>query len=1170
MTILQRDRYSSPSLPRHLVRRSGLMRLFTSLDACKLCTVIAPAGYGKTTSVALFSSVTNDYAFRWVFLLKPDADFHTFVSKVSKSINSIYPDFSEAFWLQYDQMNLGTQLAPDKAQRFGYMVGELLDDRLTEELVLVLDDYHFVSKDENIKSFVTGLLEGSPPHFRVVITSRMSVDLDLMLLLARQQLLQISIDDLRFSEAETEEFISKQLELKKSEEELDKEFISELYTLTDGWAASLVLAVGRLRLRNITEQRQLLADLSSAKTTINQYLSEQVFEAQTSSVQLFLLATSVLPNFSQELSGLLLEEIAPYQHELPVKIGDQDKSVDDKILNAKEILELLVKMQLLNESDDNPPLYNYHQLLRDFLISKVPQKVRLKLHETCGYYFEQDAPELAAGFFILSENGHKSLACLRRLIDGHPRLSLTRLQDQLQETKRLSLTPIEQKELIYLQAKVEHGLGNIDTSENLIRRHLQQENISENNNLLYLTKLLHLKNLNSQQRFGDLKELAQVLIEELKNSDNTSQIEVQVMLILAMAIAQTPSGPEDALRAMKILNEAWELSKKFGAEELESEVLRVRYFVAQEIDYEQTVQAFKDRETNSKGTSTINRITALQDYAFMQVSLGNFAEAKPRILECLDLSENFSYSSAIHTSQFLLAECLGAEGKFDEAIKNYEQAVVYYLPVSPQISLTILYRMTECAFYKGDIPMAENCTARSNIVYKQHKNEHFDTKLILHLSSFFCALTKKDFKQANDALAKAFYLFPETSREMESRRAELYLLQANLSLLSNADIDSFIITASKYVDLISQAAPEVRHLTLKFHWRLAEAVFRELFSLIDSLEPRQSKALQEFLQKKRHLIARDLLSIVIEQKRSLGIFDTVSEHTIENEAAQTKHTSSPPSKTKKNLIRIQTFGGLKIYSDETEGHKPNIESQPVLTDENLSTSALKATFKILLINHQKPVSTDELFEYVWPNSSSKYHIHMLRNAISRIRKTFITAGLIDREKELISKTESGYILNLGVHGIDYFYDVEEFDYQIHQAQRAYESDLPKKAADHYQKAISIYKGDFLVDDRYEAWVANRQESLKDTYLEALLFLAKFSFSNKRDGEVINVCEQLLKLNPISEEAYEMIIKVHLNRGIYSEARKTFDRCKKAFRKELNTFPPLRIERLVSDERKTEK
>ncbi|NTW49062.1 MAG: hypothetical protein HGB19_04880 [Chlorobiales bacterium] len=1169
MKTLQRDRYAAPPLPHHLVRRSGLMRLFSSLDACKLCTVIAPAGYGKTTSVTLFSSVTNDYAFRWVFLQKPDADFHTFVSKVSKSISSLYSDFEEAFWLQYDQFNLGTQRSPDKVQRFGYMVGELLDDRLTEEFVLVLDDYHFVLKDEDIKLFVTGLLEGSPPHFRIIITSRMSVDLDLMLLLSRQQLLQINIDDLRFSEDETEEFILKQLELSKSEQELDRDFISELYTLTDGWAASLVLAVGRLRQRNISEQQKLLSDLSATKTTINQYLSEQIFDAQPTEVQLFLLATSVLPNFSLQLAGLLLNKINEFRHELPVKLSNEKSASDNgKEMTAEEIAGQLLKMQLLYESADDPPQYNYHQLLRDFLISKIPHEIRLKLYHTCGQHFEEGFPETAIGYYLLSEDGHKSLACLSCLIEGHPRLSLNRLQQQLNETKGLNLTAEEQKELTYLRAKIEHALGNIETSESLIRRYLQPEAISEINELPYLTKLLHLKNLNSQQRFGDLKEPAQALIEELKDSGSPNpMIEVQATLILGMAIAQAPSGPDDGLRAMKILDEAWELCKKANADELESEVLRVRYFVAQEIGYEQTVQAFKDRETNSKGTSIINRITALQDYAFMQVSLGNFAEARPRVVECLDLSENYSYSSAIHTSQFLLAECLAAEGKFDDAVRNYEQAVVYYLPISPQTSLTILYRMTECALYKGDIAMAENCAARSNIIYKQYKSEHFETRLALYFSSFFSSLTKQDFKQAHDALAKAFYLFAGKSEEMSSQWAEVNLFQAYLSLSSGAEADAFITSASKYMDSINLTTTEVRNIAIKLHWRLAEAVFQELLSLIDSLEPRQSKAIREFLQKNNRQLIRDILSFVIEQKRSLGIFDIAPEQASEKQVL-VKPVSSASSEPKRKLIRIQTFGGLKIYLDDAEGHKPKTESDPVLTDAMLSTSALKATFKILLINHQKPVSPDELFEHVWPNSSSKYHIHMLRNAISRIRKTFVAAGLIEREKELISKTEAGYSLNFGVHGIDYFFDIEEFDYQIHQAHRAYESDLPKKAASHYQKAISLYKGDFLVDDRFEAWVANRQESLKDTYLEALLFLANYSFIHKRTGEVIAFCEQLLKLNPISEEAYELLIKIHLNRGIYSEARKVFERCRKAFRKELNTFAPLRIERLLADERKS--
>jgi DNA-binding SARP family transcriptional activator len=262
------------------------------------------------------------------------------------------------------------------------------------------------------------------------------------------------------------------------------------------------------------------------------------------------------------------------------------------------------------------------------------------------------------------------------------------------------------------------------------------------------------------------------------------------------------------------------------------------------------------------------------------------------------------------------------------------------------------------------------------------------------------------------------------------------------------------------------------------------------------------------------------------------------------------------------MLRIQTFGQFKLslFYDDELGQK----LEKIISDQSFPNSASLQAFKILLIEHHNTVSTDQLIEYIWPNSYSEFHQKMLQNAVSAIRKTFYKNGILSRQADFLVKTESGYTLNLGKRGIDYIADVEEFLLLIKKAKEAEKEGLAKMCAMLYQDAIDLYQGDFLENDRFEIWVAFTQGNLKDHYLQALLYLAEYNFQNNQLAQTENFCNRILTLDPISETAYEILIKTCRKRKLLSKAHKVFRRCKKAYRKELNTFPPLHIERLIKE------
>jgi|GEM_PF-3425948 len=1122
--------FSPPPLPRALVNRLDILWLLQDIEYVKLCAIIAPAGYGKTTSASLFANRNKKtYRFIWLSLQLFDEDFYTFLRKFSFALSSLSPEFEDTFWIKYDNLNLKKDPSEKHIHQFGYIIGEWLNDLLTEELIIVFDDYQYVNPSKFIKSFISGFIDGSPQHLKLMFTSRTGLNLNTMKYLASQSYLEVSKHDLKFTQQEIKELLNLNL-TQPSQENVPDSFIHQLHVLTGGWAASLILAISRLRKSKI--QTEVSLDFQT-KETINKYLSEQVFQDLASEIQLFMLAISVISEFSKTLAKKLFFEIKKYTEELlflsPVSKGD---------LETDDIIKELVSAQLITSSENQTSNYYTHPLLRDFLIAKLPEHIKVVLYKTCGNYYEHKDPILSLEFNVLGKNPKKCISLLWHMLEGSITVSLTRLKTKLSEIKLLTTESEDQKTLLFLNAKIEHLLGHITTS-NLLLSELQSSYITKTNSyLFYHIELLNIDNAYHKPDFEKIKEKSSALISTLKKSQllTAKSLYAKALIHLSYSQAQLSSDFEGIKRSLDFINEAWEITKDLKDGHLLENLFRANYFIALEYDVEEVIKRFQDRYEQVKSSNPKARIDLLKDYAFMQISLGNFHDATDKISKGLALAENYTYESAIATLNFLLAECELAKGDFQNAHEHYSVAANYFFSVSASNTLAIYMMQQINAFYSNRNQDTKQILDRAYEVFQ--KIEAPTLMNIAHYkhNEIFHALVKNQDQQALTLVLNLIEKFQPVNRYSVTILSELVLYKAYI--LMRQQNEQFIETVTAFLDLIRNIPKIQAETALKRHWRIAEQVMMHAQTV-------QSKPNNPTLEIEK------ALELIIKQKRDLGLFQPVKQQS-EKEPIQ----GFDP----KTLLHIQTFGEFKLWRvkpEDTSGDSLNN-----ITEKHFPNTASIQAFKILLIHHHEPVNTDTLIEYIWPNSVSEYHPKMLQNAISAIRKTLHNNGLVERNIPFIVKSEYGYRLNLGTHGMDYFCDIEEFNFLFKQAKIAESQDDSQKAAKFYQQTIDLYKGDFLEADRFEIWSAYTQESLKDMYLQALIYLAEYHYQKHHLAKTETFCNKILDIDPIAETAYELLIKICRERKLLSKAHKVFKRCKKAFRKELNTFPPLHIERMV--------
>ncbi|MET8152357.1 BTAD domain-containing putative transcriptional regulator [Actinoplanes sp. NPDC049668] len=147
----------------------------------------------------------------------------------------------------------------------------------------------------------------------------------------------------------------------------------------------------------------------------------------------------------------------------------------------------------------------------------------------------------------------------------------------------------------------------------------------------------------------------------------------------------------------------------------------------------------------------------------------------------------------------------------------------------------------------------------------------------------------------------------------------------------------------------------------------------------------------------------------------------------------------------------------------------------------------------LLLNANRPVSTNRLIDVVWGDESPSTARQQTQNSIGMLRSALAAAGAESR----IHRQSATYTLEIEEAQIDSFV----FRSQCTQAQRAVECGDGDRAALHLEEALALWCGPALEDIHSAALLANAEE-LEARRLEAAQALVATRFEQGRHTEMI--------------------------------------------------------------------
>jgi len=286
-TKLMPPRFSATSIQ----RKELLTRLDNGLTK-KLTLVVAPTGFGKTTLVSMWLA-SRRFPSAWVTLDENDNDPSRFWIYICSALRTLDSSVGKS--------TLSALTAP-QLPSFQTLLTPLINDlaQLKDPGALVLEDYHAI-KSIQINEGISFLIQHLPESLHIILITRTDPDVPLAILRARDELIEINSNNLRFNQTETEAFLSRTVRAN-----FPASTATRLLQKTNGWVAGLRLAALSLQNKNNPiEIEKLIQSFSGSDHYVADYLIKEVFESQPESVQSFLLKTC----FFRRLTGSLCDAI---------------------------------------------------------------------------------------------------------------------------------------------------------------------------------------------------------------------------------------------------------------------------------------------------------------------------------------------------------------------------------------------------------------------------------------------------------------------------------------------------------------------------------------------------------------------------------------------------------------------------------------------------------------------------------------------------------------------------------------------------------------------------------------------------------------------------------------------------------------------------------------------
>ncbi|MEI4800769.1 LuxR C-terminal-related transcriptional regulator [Bacillus sp. FJAT-51639] len=348
----------TPTPRKNYVRREKLLKKLETLCDYKLVVVKGSAGSGKTTICSSFVKENPEFSITWITLDKENNNVFSFWYYMLESMR-VYIEEIEDIISVFQMI-----MHKDDMKRIIVSLINLLSKK--DDITIIIDDFHYIT-DVDVNKTMEYFLKHSSENVRIVLLTREEPKFYVGDFLISGRLLEIGEEELKLSADEGFQFIRHTLQM-----DIKHEIVHGMNMLAEGWIGGLQL----IALARSYHKYDCMQHVKVLNKYMIAYLSKEILEALEEEEKDFLVKTSILSYFNEEICNELL--------------GKQD--------TKEMIIRLFQKHLFIINLDEDRGIYRYHAIFQQFLQHsferlevETQKKLRLRaaeVYEQCGDFEE--------------------------------------------------------------------------------------------------------------------------------------------------------------------------------------------------------------------------------------------------------------------------------------------------------------------------------------------------------------------------------------------------------------------------------------------------------------------------------------------------------------------------------------------------------------------------------------------------------------------------------------------------------------------------------------------------------------------------------------------------------------------------------------------------------------
>jgi len=278
---------------------------------------------------------------------------------------------------------------------------------------------------------------------------------------------------------------------------------------------------------------------------------------------------------------------------------------------------------------------------------------------------------------------------------------------------------------------------------------------------------------------------------------------------------------------------------------------------------------------------------------------------------------------------------------------------------------------------------------------------------------------------------------------------------------------------------------------------------------------------------------------------------------------------------------------LGDYEDPGDGEPPDLRAcclgrfrvfvgdTPLVLSSG-ARSKPKTLLKLLLAAYPQPVPRDRILEVLWPTrgrdnedemelgrsrsgsdanrswkqeQEEKLALQRLHTVVSDLRSA-LNAARPDAGKLIVARQDA--------YGLDeqvrVWVDTVAFSQEQRMGQHYEQLGRIAEAQAAYERAVDLYGGSFLDEDRFVDWPTGQRARLEHAYLDMLTTLSQWAFAEQNYVACIRWGQALVECDPGREDIHCQLMRCYSRQGQRSQALRQYLQCVRALRESHEALP----------------